>query len=184
MNESAKLFLLKCVKMRSIMKRMLLLLTLGLPLWAGADTTVTFPPGCQLFSVQLMDDGSLQLPRVSTPYLLLVNNVGPYPLWVVSSQQAVTQLSKQRWAALIVQQEDTTLGCIEIKPGSEQYVSCEQTIQACVYPSLLTADSTLEAGWLVEDRNLYDLLSHVVSRGINLPSLAPGMLAAQEPING
>ncbi|NKB46524.1 MAG: hypothetical protein GKR77_01935 [Legionellales bacterium] len=160
----------------------------GLMLANGDESA--FPLGCEPL-VQFFKQDKLVLPVAKgKPQLILIQNEKTPLVWLVNQpikETKVTQwtssLCQQRWSALIVQDETLNMACVESRPGSEQYVPCQNVITACIYPKLNTKKKSLTTGWLGENQTFPEIQALMFQQAIEIPGVTPEHLLPKDEKN-
>ena len=136
---------------------------------------VVFPKGCVAIT-SLARQILFKSESNDSQVLYLIHNQSPHELWLThpvknpsASAGWSSQLKVSQWSAITVAEPEFALSCVEVKPGSEQYVDCADVVVACEYSDAKFSSSAKGGYWVAENKTLAALLSAIPGRGIQLP---------------
>jgi hypothetical protein len=155
------------------LKMKYLVLVLGFILNTVTYAETIMPNGCHALS---FEDQSVTLTSAK-PTLFMIHNTSETDLWVThtvkdpgASAGWSSRLQSGKWSALLLNQKDFELSCIESKPGHEQQVPCTGVLAVCEWSSINKLDKAKDGTyWVGENKSLKGLNAVIGQRGFKLP---------------
>jgi len=142
---------------------------------AAAYTPPALPAGCYLQNSDYQN-GELLLggnKKGSMQRIFFLQNQSANTLWLNhpiadpgASAGWMTQLAPQKWSAIAVDQGDFALNCVEARPGSQQYIPCQDVLAVCEFQNAQwEQDKAPGTIWLAENVEYVALLDSLRRRG-------------------
>lgn len=105
--------------------------------------------------------------------LYFIHNKGMFPIYLAFTNTTgtahagwTTKLDSQQWSALTLEDRSLPFRCIEEKPGSEQRVSCERVVEACLYVKVIFNKKNKGSYWVADNDTLEMIDEKVRAQGI------------------
>jgi hypothetical protein len=107
--------------------------------------------------------------------LVMIHSLSTLDLWVTHpikepdlSAGWSSRLQAGHWSALLVNDRQFELVCMESIPGHEQQVPCAGLLAICQWPKVSSPKAETATFWAGEDLSLSELTAHIGSRGFVL----------------
>lgn len=107
--------------------------------------------------------------------LYLLQNKSEQDLWLVhdvpdpgAGAGWTSLLKAKQFSAIMVNREQFALQCVEKKPGSQQYVACQDVLSVCTWPDPDLLQAKKGTYWVAEDMPFDDLKIAIKNRRIKL----------------
>lgn len=106
--------------------------------------------------------------KAQYPRLLLLQNKSKNGVWLRLGDSLSTQTDAGNNAILLQDNQALSLACVEIKPGSEQYVSCDLVLSVCAFNDVKPNKALSADQWITENSKLTDAMIYINAYGIEL----------------
>lgn len=107
--------------------------------------------------------------------IFLVQNITKTKIWLnhevdgaSASAGWATELEPNKWSALVLGQLPFDLICMEIQPGAEQYIPCQEVIKTCQLRHANLTGKNKDSYWAAENLTISQLFDMLERRGIKL----------------
>lgn len=142
----------------------------------NANAEEVFPARC----APLVVTGDLVVLPAAKSMVTMIHNLSSTDLWITHpvsdpnmSAGWSSHLQAGNWSALILDDTQFELSCIESRPGHEQQVACSSVLAVCQWPASSLPEKSHETYWAGEDMSLSPLIAYIKRRGFILSTHAP-----------
>lgn len=111
--------------------------------------------------------------KAAEQQLFLLKNLAATKVWINHETEHTSasagwaiELEPGKWTALMLDQQPFELKCAEVKPGSEQLISCQLVLQICQMQHVEYGVNTKGSYWAAENLSIEALWDALERRGI------------------
>ena len=129
----------------------------------------SLPDGCK--SLKVAQPQVKLYGREQTGYFILNKSGNAMFISAFNSASLLEKLDSNRWSVLtITKGQEVTFSCIEIKPGSEQKISCQDQLRICQVKLFAQDKRRSKTVWLSENKTLEEISDELTIKQIVLNS--------------
>ncbi|WP_367608054.1 hypothetical protein [Legionella sp. W05-934-2] len=133
---------------------------------------IELPKNCHLVGIK---SENLKL-KTEKDRVILIHNISDSDIYLshVSSNDPGAQagwtsrVDKNKWSALKLGKMEIRFQCVEVKPGHEQQISCQNILSVCRVAPIEQPKNGNGSYWVTENQTLSNMLEAVSSRGFQL----------------
>lgn len=154
--------------------------SIAVVLMAAISTAVfavhSFPAQCKVSGLRY-DHANIILfsQHTAKPRLYAIQNSSKKTIWIThESNRGMSagwdsQLSSQRWAALLMMHPNFKFGCrLSNKTGRMKKVPCESVLHVCQFSQLYSKNPISAGYWVGENLSLKELMTRIHARGFEV----------------